>query len=77
MSPCVCRQVASEKGRGFCKEASQSAVPGVRTCDLTCNRCKKCACFDYCAFCTDAPPVSSEPGAQCLQLACPRLTWKP
>ena len=67
----MCLQVASEKGNGFCKVPSQSAVLGVNACDISCKRCKACACFDYCPFCTDAPPVKA-PGTTCPQLACPR-----
>ena len=63
-------QVASEKGKGFCKVPSPSAVLGVNACDISCKRCKPCACFDYCPFCSDAPPVTA-PGATCPQLACP------
>ena len=70
----MCRQVATEKGRGFCKVPTPSAVLGVNACDISCKRCKPCACFDYCPFCSDAPPVSA-PGATRTQLACPaRLT---
>ena len=67
----VCQQVATDKGRGFCKVPTPSLVLGVNACDISCKRCKPCACFDYCPFCGDAPPVSA-PGATCAQLACPR-----
>ena len=65
-------QAASGKGAGFCKVPTPSATLGVNACDISCKRCKPCGCFDYCPFCSDAPPVTA-PGATCTQLACPPL----